>query len=77
MITVTETVYFEGEAPKVIEQKWKLKSAFINQLKALPQVSNFAVCELQKTNTCEFVIDGVRRTIKIEPHLVLAGDSNA
>ncbi len=75
MIKVIETVYNEGEEPKVIEQEWKLKSAFINQLKALPQVSNFVICDLQKTNTCEFMIDGVRRTIQIEPKIYLGAEN--
>lgn len=71
MITVTEKVWNGDAVEYETKKEWQLKSRFINALKKLPGVSSHAICDLAKNNHVEFEIDGIKRTIDIQPHVEL------
>jgi hypothetical protein len=72
MIEVTETVFNdEGAVEHTTKQEWALKSRFLNQFAKLPGVTGLVTYALQKHNTAEFEINGVRRKIEIQPKVEL------
>lgn len=72
MYLVKETVFEGDKEIHKSEQKWNLKSQFLNQFKKLAGVSSWSVYELQKQNKTTIEKDGLRRVIEIEPKIILS-----
>jgi hypothetical protein len=71
MFIVTEKVFENDKLIHESEQKWDLKSQFINRFKKLAGVSSHSVCDLNKNNRVELELDGLKRVIEITPKIDL------